>query len=454
MARASAVQPQEIQHDTAAEKTTKKKKLHFVIVGGSLGGLAAGIALKALGYRTTILERNPRPLLQDQGAGIVAGGDTLAFFERYNRCDREIAVTSYARQYLDREGNIVHKEEMVQKMTSWDLTYYLMRANYDGIKSKYCDVPEPGEGHGEAVHLHDRCVTSIREEGGEGENGKGKIRVFWKSSEGEEGSILADIVVGADGPSSTIRKLVQPNVERKYAGYCALRGTLPESQASEATKKTCCERFTFFHGPGVQILTYLIPGENGTVEPGKRLINFVYYTNFPEGSSELEEIMTDVNGRRRAITMPPGKTSPLAWEKQRSLARERLPPQFAEIVCGTTKPFVQAVTDVLSPEHEYMDGRVVLIGDALAGFRPHTVASTSQAAFDAMVFADYVDGKVSREEWKRQTLGFARYVQKRGVEMGEHSQFMELPLGDHIRDRNVASTPREEEVWPEWATAF
>ncbi|KAF2963297.1 hypothetical protein GQX73_g10272 [Xylaria multiplex] len=146
--------------------------------------------------------------------------------------------------------------------------------------------------------------------------------------------------------------------------------------------------------------------------------------------------MTDREGRRRAITMPPGMTDARAWEKQRALARARLPPQFAEIVTNTGV------------------GKVVLIGDALAGFRPHTVASTSQAAFDAMIFADYVEGKVSREEWKRQTLGFARYIQKRGVDMGEHSQHMDLPLEDHIHDRNVASTPRQDEVYPEWATSF
>ncbi|TGJ82731.1 hypothetical protein E0Z10_g6026 [Xylaria hypoxylon] len=446
MVLSSTEEQKEGQHDSS------KKKLHFVIVGGSLGGLATGLALKALGHNITILERNPKPLLQDQGAGIVAGGDTLEFFKRYNRCNRPLAVNSYARQYLDREGNIVHKEEMLQNMTSWDLTYNLMRANYDGVESPYCEVPDPVPGDGKAVHIHDRNVTDIKEELSSDEGGG--VRVFWKSSQGDEGSILADIIVGADGPSSTIRKLVQPNVERKYAGYCALRGTMPEEQASEETRKTCSERFTFFHCPGVQILTYLIPGKDGTVEPGKRLLNFVYYTNFPEGSDELEEIMTDQNGRRRPITMPPGMTDPQAWEKQRKLARERLPPQFAEIVCGTNKPFVQVVTDVLSLEHEYWGGKIVLIGDALAGFRPHTVASTSQAAFDAMIFADYVDGKVSREEWKKQTLGFARYIQKRGVDMGKHSQHMDLPLEDHIHDRNVASTPRQEEVYPEWATAF
>ena len=83
-----------------------------------MGGLAAGIALKALGHDTMILERNPSPLLHDQGAGIVAGGDSLEFFEKYNKCKQPIAVASRMRQYLDMEGNVVHKVAMVQNMSS------------------------------------------------------------------------------------------------------------------------------------------------------------------------------------------------------------------------------------------------------------------------------------------------------------------------------------------------
>jgi len=324
-----------------------------------------------------------------------------------------------------------------------------MRANYDGIPSDYCDVPPAVPTHGTATHHHDRTVTSLEEEGD-------RVRVFWKSTTDPSltGSLVADRVVGADGPGSTIRGFFVSGVQRTYAGYCALRGTVPEHEASPEAREAFSERFTFYHGPGVQILAYLIPGINGTVEPGQRLINFVYYTNFPEGSAELEEILTDRDGRRRRITMPPGMTDPKAWEKQRAIARERLPPQFAEVVCKAKKPFVQAVTDVISPEHEFLGGKVVLIGDALAGFRPHTVASTSQAAFDAMIYADYISGKVSREEWKRETMGYARYIQKRGVDMGNRSQHQVLDLREYIHDRDVASTPRREEVYPDWATAI
>ncbi|KAK4248921.1 hypothetical protein C7999DRAFT_30610 [Corynascus novoguineensis] len=441
---------------TNGEHETKKNKLHFVIVGGSLGGLAAGITLNVLGHDTTVLERNPAPLLHDQGAGIVAGGPALQLLERHNRCRRrkqreDIAVRAGARQYLDRAGNNVHTVENANHyMSSWDLTYHLLRANYDGLASSYCDVPNPDPSHGTAVHLHDHTVTGIAE------NREGVLVSWQRTSEPSvTGTLRADRVVGADGPSSLVRSLFVPaGVERTYAGYCALRGTVAECEASAAARETFTDRFTFYHEPGVQILAYLIPESNGTVKPGERLINFVYYTNFPDGSAELEELLTDRHGRRHRITVPPGLTDPGAWARQCDIARERLPPQFAELVCKAQRPFVQAVTDVISPTNEFLNGRVVLIGDALAGFRPHTVASTSQAAFDAMLYADYVAGRVGRDEWKRKTLGYARFVHKRGVDMGQRSQHLQLPLEEYIRDRDEASIPIRDDMFPEWATVI
>lgn len=75
----------------------------------------------------TILERNASELLHNQGAGIVAGGDTLAYFKRYDRCQQPIAISSQRRMYFDLQGNVVHQVDMVQNMTSWDLSYYILR---------------------------------------------------------------------------------------------------------------------------------------------------------------------------------------------------------------------------------------------------------------------------------------------------------------------------------------
>lgn len=336
------------------------RTLNVVVVGGSLGGLCAGLSLKTLGHNVTILERNPTKLLQNQGAGIVAGGDTLEYMKMYDRCNRPIAVQSQARMYLDKAGKVVHRVDMQQNMTSWDLTYYLLRANYDGVESDYCEVPPLRKGDGKTEYRYDSRVVGVEDLGDQ-------VKVCYQKHDGKEESVTADLVIGADGPSSTIRKMLCPGVERKLAGYCALRGTIPENEGSPEAKEAFQERFTFFHDDGIQILAYLIPGKNGTIEPGERLINFVWYYNFPVDSQEFADLMTDVDGEKHHITMPPGKMRPGVWEKYRQVARDRMPPQFAEVICKTKYPFAQAITDVISPKQSFMDGKVLLIGDALAG---------------------------------------------------------------------------------------
>ena len=415
---------------------------HIIIVGGSLGGLFAGVALKHHGFDTTILERNPTNVLDNQGAGIVAGGDTLAFFEKYDRCGRDVAVPSQKRMYLDKEGRVVHEEVMRQTMTSWDLAYYMLRANYDGVESGYCRAPGWREGDGKIDYRYGCTVTDFQEEGN-------KIRVFYEK-DGKEQSVLGDLLVGADGPSSTIRRILHPEVERKYAGYVVIRGTVPEAEASKEAQEAFVERFTFFHAPGIQNLTYTIPGKDGAMEPGKRLLNFVWYTNFPEGSQELEEVMTDKDGKRRKITIPPGTMRKKAWEMVKERGRNRLPPQMSEMVEKSRQPFVQAITDVITPTNSFMGGKVVLLGDALAGFRPHTVASTSQAAFDVMMLVEWLQGKMEHEEFVRRTLEYARLIQERGKYIGNRGQFEQLRLEEYIADRNMMSTKRQDLVFPDW----
>jgi 2-polyprenyl-6-methoxyphenol hydroxylase-like FAD-dependent oxidoreductase len=147
--------------------------------------------------------------------------------------------------------------------------------------------------------------------------------------------------------------------------------------------------------------------------------------------------MTDSKGTLHPWTnlSPP----PAEIAHQKSLAKQSLPPQFAELVNLTDHPFIQAITDVLSPQAVFYQGRVVLVGDALAGFRPHTAGSTSQAAFHALKLFEYLggnerDGKsretrgAGRWDWEgyeREVLEYARRGVEHGIELGNRSQFQE-----------------------------
>lgn len=406
---------------------------NIVIIGGSLGGLFIGVALKRLGKKLNIriLERNPTPLLHDQGAGVVAGRDVQDFFKRHDKTRTPLTVASYQRLYLNKTGDVMDREDKEQRMTSWDLLYHVLRANFDGRGEAYAQAPKAEDNEGEAWYDYGHQVVDVEF------NGEGPLVVKAKATSGEEVmSFDADMVIGADGAGSTVRKAIDAQVQRKYAGYVAWRGTVPETQVSSSARDVFVEKFPFFHTEGVQILAYTIPGPNGTVEPGRRLLNWVWYCNYEEESAEHVELMTDKEGKRHHITLPAGGIQDGVWKRQKEKAREVLPPQFAELVEKTKVPFVQAITDVLSPAAVVpKDSRVVVIGDALAGFRPHTAASTNQAAMDAMELARAVeqmmagaDGEDVMRDWEATVLEYARAMQKHGVDIGNRSQFGEHPL--------------------------
>lgn len=173
----------------------------------------------------------------------------------------------------------------------------------------------------------------------------------------------------------------------------------------------------------IDLSRYLIPGENGSLEPGKRLINWVWYCNSPADSPEYKDLMTDSDGHFHHTTMPVGKIQDQLWSQQKEHAKDVLPAAFSELVCATKMPFVQAITDAISPQASFFNGKLLLVGDAVAGFRPHTAASTSQAAYHALLVEQMMKGEISNEEMLDEMMDYARHLSAAGQKMGNRSQF-------------------------------
>lgn len=413
------------------EASGVNKRLDVIVIGGSLAGLMNGIVLKRLGHNVTILERSPVALLHDQGAGIVAGNETLAWVQKYTGLQADdISVLSSERLYLDRGGNVIDREAKQQRMTSWGVLYKLGRQGFDGHDNDPVRAAVNDENY--ARYEYGRTVEGVQDL-----SDKVEVQFKQRDSEQNEASLhrqQADIIVVADGPSTSLRQMLlgDGTAQRKYAGYVAFRGTVLESDLSPAASEVFVQRFTFFHGtlPNTQALAYTIPGQDGTLEKGKRLVNWVWYWNVEGSSDEYEEIMTDIDGQRHRFTLPTGgKMQPKVWEKQKARATERLPPQFAEVITKTSSPFVQAITDLEPAEKaRVMGGKGVIVGDALSGFRPHTAASTSQAAFHALTMAEVFAGARKWKEYDARVLDFAHAYQSHGVRLGDRSQYGIHPL--------------------------
>lgn len=138
---------------------------------------------------------------------------------------------------------------MSQKMTSWDLLYNILRANFDGrFEEGYCQSVVSGTCDEKAEYLYGHTVTGIKK------LDTSRIEISFKNRDSEEETIEADYVIAADGASSTVRQLLLPDVKRTYAGYVAWRGTVPEGKVPTNTLRTFKNKFIFYHSEALQIL--------------------------------------------------------------------------------------------------------------------------------------------------------------------------------------------------------
>jgi 2-polyprenyl-6-methoxyphenol hydroxylase-like FAD-dependent oxidoreductase len=212
-------------------------------VGGSLAGLLTGLALKRLGHDVRILERSPSSQLQTQGTGIVFGPQVQEYFNKLIRMRGTYTVPSYRRQTVDGAGKSIpeFEDQIVQQLVSWDLVYFVLRGEFDGLASGYSQRVEKwdGEGQGKGTYEYGCVAVGIRDKGE-------KIELEFVDREGQTQDLEADLVIGADGPSSTIRRILLPGVERKNAGYVAWRGTMLENEATKELKEMVTDCLPYF----------------------------------------------------------------------------------------------------------------------------------------------------------------------------------------------------------------
>ncbi|KAH8885483.1 FAD/NAD(P)-binding domain-containing protein [Thozetella sp. PMI_491] len=397
------------------------RPLDIITVGGSLAGLMTSISLRRLGHNVRILEQSPTPLLDDQGAGVVLGSEVREFLRLYDKTQTPAAADSHVRLYLDKEGALIHQEGFRQQMTSWDLLYHICRANFDSLESSYIqrDIPVL-DSEGAASYEHGSLVTSLDLDGV-------RIKVSYKNTlQGVDAETIhttqADFVVIADGQSSSMRKaLCSGSPEQTYAGYIAFHGMVPEMDLSPDAQEAFVEKFASFHTEGEQLIAYVAPGIHGNLAPGKRIVNWAWYTNVMGGSRDYRTIMTDQHGTRHPWFLPSGSIAPKIWERQKQRAEQQLPWQFRELVAKTVVPLVQAVTDLppLGDKKTWvLGGKGVLVGDCLAGFRPHTGASTSQAALHATLLPRVFARELDLDLYEREVMQFVSDMQAKGGNPG------------------------------------
>jgi 2-polyprenyl-6-methoxyphenol hydroxylase-like FAD-dependent oxidoreductase len=70
-------------------------------------------------------------------------------------------------------------------------------------------------------------------------------------------------------------------------------------------------------------------------------------------------------------------------------------------------PFVTAISDCISPQASFYDGKLFLVGDALALFRPHVAQSTNQSALHCLLLEKLLQGRINLEAYEEQVMMYA-----------------------------------------------
>ncbi|WP_459572123.1 FAD binding domain-containing protein [Cupriavidus sp. 8B] len=362
-----------------------------IVIGGSLGGLFTAICLRAIGWNVDVFERSPQQL-DSRGGGLVLQPGVLDALDFAGVAHPpEFGVPSKDRIFLDREG-VVRRIYMPQTQIAWNGLYALMKGALD-----------PG-----MIHAGEELVALAHE--------ADHMTARFASGRTER----ADLLIGADGPLSTVRQALLPGDAPAYAGYVAWRGVLPEAALGTQAKSLLVDAFAFQDGPGHQMLTYLIPGEDGSVLRNERRLNWVWHRALPAGGP-LAAVLLDRHGRQHTHSLPPGAVKDADARALRHDAADSLAPVFAALVASTPDPFLQLIQDYAAPRMRF--GRAVLLGDAAFVARPHTGAGAGKAAANAVALARALQATGNRIDdalalWDRSQWAADKRLAQWGIALG------------------------------------
>src|SRR5258708_7456776 len=222
----------------------------IAVIGGGLGGLAAGLALHRAGFDVDVYEQAPE--LNEVGGGINMGPNAARILYRLGLGDA-----------LDHDA----VRPLSAHVRRWDDGCTLQKAVLNPISSELYGAPHLTVHRAdlqriiaaalpqERIHLGHRLV-------GLNDHGDAVEAHFANGSH-----ITADVLLGADGIHSTVRSLLFGEKAPAFAGCVAYRGLAPAERIADLGLERGNQSWL---GPGCHLVHYFVSGG--------RLLDFVGWT--------------------------------------------------------------------------------------------------------------------------------------------------------------------------------
>ncbi|MFL0373050.1 FAD-dependent monooxygenase [Paenibacillus amylolyticus] len=315
-----------------------------VIVGASLSGLMAAIALARAGLQVTLLERTrakPR-------SGAVLQVDSG---------ERDRTLTAQILRKLASGG--------VKSVEAWSSVESRLHAEAEAD-------PRINLHYDSGVHAVDQDVESA----------------WVVTNNGEK--YYGDILIGADGHRSMVRRHVDPHKPNAtFAGYLIWVALVDEKDIPEEHRPTLnASRVAMLDGMGDFLLGSIVAGTDGSYAPGYRRLGWAWYDNT---QNDLLRLLGCVEGNvvrhsLNAADIP--KQTLIELAKQASV---RWPEPWLTAILHSIHtrnligtPIAEYVPDRL------VKGRIAIIGDAAHVLTPLTASGFNASLQDAAALADCV----------------------------------------------------------------
>ncbi|EJL22712.1 FAD-dependent monooxygenase [Novosphingobium sp. AP12] len=201
----------------------------------------------------------------------------------------------------------------------------------------------------------------------------------------------ADIVVGADGYCSVVRRSVAPEKpDTEFAGYLIWLGLVDEA-ALHARMPTDT---AYLENGSYTFLGYPLPGEDGSRARGRRRLGWAWYDAGRQDLLRETGAVAD-NVVRRSLT--PDDIPESVFHDLAVKAGRLWPRPWREAVADCVK----RRSIIATPIAEYLPDRLVnrrlcLVGDAAHVPTPMTGGGFTASLIDAEILAEALDGSIAR----------------------------------------------------------
>lgn len=330
----------------------------IIIAGAGIGGLCCALALIRRGFQVTVLEQSPR--LGEVGAGfqVSANGSRCLADLGLGEELQSIATEAAGKQVRLWSTGQTWKlfdlgAESVQK---FGFPYYLVyRADLHALLERHVRERQPA-----AIRLAAKAVAFNQDSEG--------VEVILENGE----AVRGDILIGADGVHSQIRRAMFGKSDAQFTGCVAWRGLVPRDKLPDHLRASIG---TNWIGPGAHVIHY--PLRNG------ELVNFVGIVERDDWQVEswtergsVDECLNDFRH----------------WHEDVQC-----------LIKGIQQPFKWALLS-RQPMDNWTNGRATLLGDACHPTLPFLAQGAVMAMEDGVVLARCLEAHA-----EDLTAGLARY---------------------------------------------